>query len=71
MCGEVQSILFNNKKYTSTTAKAWLTKHNVKPIKPVHKTIDNLRYRILDPKKFKSFKTKKLNNNITLILGTK
>jgi hypothetical protein len=57
--------------YTPTTAREWLKNHNFKPIKPVHKTNDNLRYRIQDPSKYKSFITKHISDGITFVIGFK
>jgi hypothetical protein len=68
---EVHSILFDNKLYTPTTARAWLKEHNFKAIKPAHKTTDNLRYRIQDPSKYKSFITKHVSDGITFVIGFK
>ena len=35
--------------WTCTEARAWLKKHHFQPIKKVHKTSGNLRYRITEP----------------------
>lgn len=65
----IQAVLFDNKKYTTSEARKWLHKHNLKPIKKAHKTINFLRYRINEPEKYKSFITKKISDNIQLIIG--
>lgn len=65
----VHSILFNNKVYTTTTARKWLKEHNYSPIKRVDVTTNYLRYRIRDPKEFKSFVTKEITNDITFVFG--
>jgi len=69
---EVQSILFDIKKYNAKQSREWLKKHpQYKPIKRVHKTVDKLRYRIQEPSQFVRFRTKKLGDGIELILGFK
>lgn len=47
----------------------WLKEHKLKPIKKAHITENFHRYRIIDPKMFNSFITKKLKNGISLVLG--
>jgi hypothetical protein len=76
MSYEIHSVDFRH-NYTAAQARKWLKKHNYKPIKRVHITkkdgsIVSIRYRIQDPKLFKSFITKKIDDgNINLILGIK
>lgn len=51
-CGgksKIQAILFNNKKFDTTSARSWLKRNNFKPIKRVDKTKNLLRYRIIEP----------------------
>lgn len=67
----VHSVLFDNKKWLVSEARKWLKEHNLKPIKPVHKTVNFHRYRIVDPKEFSSFYTKKLPDGIELVIGVK
>jgi hypothetical protein len=64
----IQAIIFDNKKWTTATARAWLKKHKYKPIKRVDKTLNYLRYRLVDPAKFKSFTMKTLDT-IKLVIG--
>lgn len=71
---ELHSVDF--RKATKAEAKAWLDKHDIFPIKE-HITkegnkIISRRYRIKDPKLFKTFSTKKIfskNMEINLIFG--
>ena len=70
MSSEIHSIAFDNTKWNTTTAKKWLKEHNYKPIKRVHKTTNTLRYRLLDPKLFKTFIVKKnKKDGINFIIG--
>jgi len=46
---ELQAVIFDNKKFTSTLARVWLRNHKHKPIKRVHKTKNFLRYRLREP----------------------
>ena len=60
--------------WTSDKARAWLKKHDLKPIKRVHKVyvdgkLTQLRYRIKNPKQFKSFSTKRVKPYINIIIG--
>jgi len=65
----IQAIIFDNKIWTEKTAKKWLKEHGYVPIKPVHKTLNFLRYRLLDPSLFNRFIMRKLPNNIELVIG--
>lgn len=65
----VHSIIFDNKLFSPTTARKWLTEHDYKPIKHVDKTSNYLRYRIRDPKLFKSFVTKEVTHGIKFVFG--
>jgi hypothetical protein len=69
---EIQSVVFKATRYDTTKARKWLSDHGFKPIKRVDKAANTLRYRIRDPKKYKSFITKKLNGKgILLVIGFK
>lgn len=67
----IQSILFDNKKWSTARATTWLKNHNIKPIKQVHKTTNKLRYRISKPENYKRFRIKKVSKDIELIIGFK
>ena len=66
---EVHSVLFNKALWNCDDARKWLKKHNLVPIKRVHVTTENLRYRIKPPELFQSFVTKHLNHGITFVFG--
>ena len=69
---KVQAVVFikNNKsEWNITKARKWLREHNFKSIKPPDKRGSEIRFRIVNPQRFKSFSTKKLKNNVNLILG--
>jgi len=68
---DIQSVIFDKKYYSCYTARKWLKKKNLKPIKRVDKTNKYLRYRINSPNKYKSFTTKSTNDNLKLIIGFK
>lgn len=70
---EIHSIYFmENQGWSPQKARTWLKIHNYKPIKPVHRMGNELRYRIKDPKLFKSFTTKKISDDgIYLVFGFK
>jgi hypothetical protein len=66
----VQSILFDNKKWTINKAKNWLKKHQYN-IGKLDKTNKYLRFRQKIPRKFKEFRTQSFGKNtgIKAILG--
>ena len=64
---EIQAVLFKNT--TTENARKWLSKKKLKPIKRVHKTKNYYRYRINNPKKYKRMRFKKINENISFIIG--
>ena len=67
---KIQSVLFDRNFYTSKSARAFLKKHKLKPIKRQHKTQNFLRYRIQNPDKFKRFITKSVKKNtIKFVIG--
>lgn len=65
----IHSVVFDKNFWTAEQARKWLSQKNLTPIKRVHKTINTIRYRIVDPKEFKNFITKKLPNHINLVIG--
>ena len=71
MTSTIQSISFPADKYTAKRAMKWLKEHKLKPVKRVDKTDNMLRYRIVDPKEFGRFATKKTTEGITLTFGFK
>jgi len=69
MPSEIHTIYFDKNKWTTTTARNWLKTHDQKPIKKVHITPNELRYRLVDPKKFSRFITKKTKDGINFVIG--
>ncbi len=68
---QLQSVVFNNKQFTTTLARAWLKENNLKSIKKVDITKNTLRYRIQPPSRFKKFRTKIVSQGVMLVLGFK
>lgn len=68
MSGTIQSIVFDPKHYHPIIAQKWLHEHGYHPIKEVHRTENQLRYR-LSPPDFKRYTTKKLNRGISFVIG--
>lgn len=64
----VQAILFNKDSWTEDSAENYLFRHKFHPIKPVHKTTNFLRYRLRLPRSDTKYFTKKLNNDVLLII---
>ena len=65
----IQAINFPKKKFTTEKARTWLKKNKHKPIKRVHETPNYYRYRLMNPKKFKSYRIKELSSGVKLVLG--
>ncbi len=68
---EVQSVVFPKNKFSTTQARAFLKANNFNPIKRVDVTENTLRYRIVEPEKFKRIRTIKIKDGISLIIGFK
>ena len=70
MSSALHSVLFPL-DFTLNDIIDFLQKHNMKPIKPIREGERGKykRVRIRDPKLFKSFITKKLNNGVSLVIG--
>jgi len=66
---EIQSVLFDKKKFDQTKAVAFLKSHHLKPIKAVHITKNKLRYRINPPSMFKRFRIKHITDGVEFVLG--
>ncbi len=64
----VQSILFDRKIWNITKAKNWLKMNKFKSKKVDVKT-NTLRFRQINPKNFKRFRSKKITSSITFIIG--
>jgi hypothetical protein len=67
----IQSITFDNNRWSILGAHQWLIKHRYFPIKSPDITKNRLRFRLVNPNKFKRFITKVLPNGIELIIGFK
>lgn len=67
----IQTVLFDNSKFSEEEAEEFLEEHKIKPIKSVHYTTNYLRYRIKDPKEFKKFYTKSIEDGIKFVIGSK
>ena len=68
---ERQAIIFNKHTWNIPSAKKWLKKHNITPIKSPHLTNNFIRFRLEDPTKFKSYATIKTKDDIDIIIGYK
>lgn len=66
---EIQSVLFDKKKWTIPTANEWLIYHNIKPMKMEHTTNRFYRYRIRDPTKFSRIRTIETRSGVYLLIG--
>ena len=70
MTWDIHTIYFmTDDNWTTAKALRWLKAHDFKPIKPVHKIGNELRYRLKDPELFKRFSTKILDNKVHIVFG--
>ena len=70
MSSNIQAVLFDRYKWTAIEARNWLKSNHYTPIKRVHKTDNNLRYRLKNPTRNSKYITKHLHGGITLIILT-
>lgn len=66
-----QSVIFDNRYFTVTSARKWLKSHGFESKGKVHKTAKTLRFRLVNPSQFSKFRTKALSPAIRLVLGIK
>lgn len=72
---ELHSVVFKTdppNRWTTETSRKWLKDHDIERLKSVDKTKNSLRYRIVDPKCFKSFSTQVVDSDmgtINLVIG--
>lgn len=72
---ELHSVVFKTNppnRWTTETSRKWLKDHDIERLKSVDKTKNSLRYRIVDPKCFKSFSTEVVKSEmgvINLVIG--
>lgn len=65
---EVQSIIFDKKKWSVNSARAWLINNNF-PSPKLDIQANFLRFRQKNPKKYRKFATKDMGKGIKFILG--
>jgi hypothetical protein len=71
---EIQSIIFKKDFFSKSDALQWLKTHNFKTTfrnKMIDEKRDTYRARQHDPSRYKSFVTKKINQDISIVLGIK
>ena len=69
---EVQSIIFKKQFFTKQQAIKWLQDHKFKKSfrgKLIEETYESFRMRQKDPSRYKSFKTKIINEGISFVFG--
>lgn len=69
MTSAIQSIIFDKKLWTPEQALEWIVTHRFRTKKIVDITDRKIRFRIRDPKQFKRFITKTVNDGIQFIIG--
>lgn len=69
MPSKIQSVLFDKRLWTIRTAKSWILRHRLLPLKKPHVTKHKIRFRVDDPANFVRLRTKKTNGGIEFIIG--
>jgi len=65
---KIQSVLFDNRKWSIPKAEQWLKENNFKNIK-IDVTPRYYRFRQFNPKDFKKFRTETTTKGISFIIG--
>ncbi len=68
---DIQSVLFYKNKFDTKTARMFLKKMKLKPIKRVHKTKTYYRYRIKNPDNKSKYAVKEITEGVKIVLKTK
>lgn len=66
---KIQSVLFDMEKWTPQQARKWLTEHDLKPIKKMHRGRRFLHYRLRESHQFNRLRIKKVGHGIEFIIG--
>ena len=73
MTSDIQSILFKKSNWSLSKSRKWLKKHGFKTHfrnkSPKDETEEYYRFRQKEPYLYKSFRTKKLKDDIVFIFG--
>lgn len=67
----IQSVIFDKKYWNIEDAENWLNYHNFNTLKKYDETHNSYRFRLIDPNYFKRFRSHKLNNGVTFVIGFK
>lgn len=67
----IQAVLFKKDRWTAESARKWLEKHKIVPIKDPRQTKNEIRFRVKDPTLFKRFRTIKEKDGIDLVVAFK
>ena len=65
----IQALLFDKKYFNLKNSLKWLKIHKYTPIKPPHITDNYIRFRLNDPKLFKSFRFIEFGKGVSAIYG--
>jgi len=74
MSHQIQAILIHKNindgnHITKSKAKQYIKSLGIIPIKQVHETKNYYRFRLMDPKQFKGFVTRKQNDIVSFVVG--
>ena len=68
---EVQSVIFDQAHFDAKTARAFLRRNNMVPIKRVHKTKNTYRYRITEPVDGARYRIKPIETGVKFVIQFK
>jgi len=64
----IQSILFDKRYWNYPESLLWLRENDLKPIKPVHETLNFYRFRMYNPNPLKEYYTKEIMKGVKFII---
>jgi hypothetical protein len=64
----IQAVYASVSDFSADDLLKWIKSHGLKPIKDVHISGENLRYRIKRPNPYKKYYTKVLPNKVHLVI---
>ena len=71
MPSHIQSVIFKKSGWTTSSARQWLRRNQIHPIKHVHVTKNYYRYRTTEPEIYKRFTMLSVSPTIKFVIGWK
>ena len=64
---KLHAVWFNKSLFDKDSSLQWLFEHKIDPIKKVHETTNNFKYRIRKPNKTKKYYSKYITDGVLFI----